>query len=469
MATFRPEIEPLVRLLERTPRERCAEVVVAQLNEGVSYRQLLAALFLAGVRNINPRPPGFALHCLFVIHSAHLLSLEAPPESRLLPLFYALDNFKGAQERDAKQTSGDYIMRPVRGPLPAPERAAGELTSAMDGWDIERAERAVVTLARHGSPNEVFQMLWRYAARDYRNIGHKAIFAANAARTLEAIGWQHAEPVLRSLVASLLDFGKEQKVNGYALDDQTYANNLKRIKPIPGSWMAAEAEPAAARAVLDAIRHAAPDEACAEVASRIAKGSCSAATIFDAVHLAAAELVMRVRAGGLIAGIHAVTAANGLHHAFVAASDAPTRQLLALQAVGWMGQFRHWAGSRPDGLRSFSITEMEPASEAKSVEATINEVSGNRDLAAASVFRLASSAKQSYLSEALRLTVAKADEVHYYKYLAALVEDVPLVSATWQPRLLAASVYYMKTPRDAEPAAMKRAREALRGLKSVAG
>ncbi|HEX2523489.1 MAG TPA: hypothetical protein VHP35_15305, partial [Terriglobia bacterium] len=91
---FRPEIEPLVSLIERTPRGQCAEMVVDQLRQGVSYRQLLAALFLAGIRNINPRPPGFALHCVFVIHSAHIISLEAPADLRLLPLFFALDDFK---------------------------------------------------------------------------------------------------------------------------------------------------------------------------------------------------------------------------------------------------------------------------------------------------------------------------------------------------------------------------------------
>src|SRR6185503_17297794 len=91
---FRPEIEPLVALIERTPRERCAQMAVEQLTNGVSYRQFLAALFLAGIRNINPRPPGFALHCVFVVHSAHLMSLEAPVDARLLPLFYVLDDFK---------------------------------------------------------------------------------------------------------------------------------------------------------------------------------------------------------------------------------------------------------------------------------------------------------------------------------------------------------------------------------------
>ena len=103
-------------------------------------------------------------------------------------------------------------------------------TAAMESWDIERAERAVVSLARSRSAGEIFAMLWRYGARDYRNIGHKAIFVANTFRTLQIIGWQHAEPVLRSLILGLLDFNKEQQMNGYALGDQCYPANLERVK-----------------------------------------------------------------------------------------------------------------------------------------------------------------------------------------------------------------------------------------------
>src|SRR5207247_10591118 len=133
---FRPEIEPLVTLIENTPREKCAEMAVEQLRRGVSYRQLLAALFLAGVRNVNPRPPGFALHCVFVIYSAHLISLEAPADSRLLPLFYALDDFKAAQERDAKAKGGDYTMPAISGGIPSPGRAAAELAEGVEAWDF---------------------------------------------------------------------------------------------------------------------------------------------------------------------------------------------------------------------------------------------------------------------------------------------------------------------------------------------
>jgi hypothetical protein len=40
VAKFRPEMEPLVALIERTPREKCAEMAVDQLRRGVSYRRL---------------------------------------------------------------------------------------------------------------------------------------------------------------------------------------------------------------------------------------------------------------------------------------------------------------------------------------------------------------------------------------------------------------------------------------------
>ena len=470
---FRPEMEPLISRIENTPREKCAEMAVEQLRRGVSYRQMLAALFLAGVRNVNPRPPGFALHCVFVIYSAHLISLEAPADSRLLPLFYALDDFKASQERDAKSKSGDYTMPAMSGAIPSPGRAAAELSEAMEAWDFGRAERAVVALARSRSANEIFAILWRYGARDYRNIGHKAIYLANACRTLQAIGWQHAEPVLRSLVSSLLDFGRDQQMNGYALDDQCYPANLKRVKDsfsrLGEIWSPGPADADATRGILAAIRESTPDEACADTASRLIKGQASAGAVWDAIHLASAELRMRARGGASLASIHGMTSANALHYAFLSAPDPQARFLLLLQAVGWMGQFRTAASARPENLRAFAITELEPGPEApleSALAETFAAVPKDVEAAAGRVFRLGRDlqGRQAFFASALRFTASKVTEVHYYKFLAALLEDVPLVSAEWQPHLLASAVYYVKGSGDPEPAAMKRAREALRAL-----
>jgi len=464
---FRPEIEPLVRLIERTPREKCAEMAVEQLRSGVSYRQMLAALFLAGVRNVNPRPPGFALHCVFIIHSAHLIGMEAPPDSRLLPLFYALDNFKAAQARDAGQQAGDYVMKPITGSLPAPEKAVAELAAALEAWDGERAERATTVLARHGLASDAFAALWRYGARDYRNIGHKAIYVANAQRTLQTIGWQHAEPVLRSLVQSLADFGPKQQVNGYAFDDQCYSANSKLVKDsfakLPSEWTSREAT--GTLDALETIRKAKPDEACAEISARLVQGKTNAGAVWDAAHLAAAELRMRTVSNAIV-GLHAVSSVNALHHAYLSAPDSQTRFLLLLQAAGWMGQFRSFAGARENALRVFSITDLEPSAKDAPIEEIFASVPAKADTAASQILRLAADpqSRRTYLAAALRSTAAKADEVHYYKYLAALMEDSALVQQRWQPHLIAATAYYLKGSNDAEPAATKRAREALKSL-----
>lgn len=84
---FRPEIEPLVRLLEDTPRERLLEEVAARIKLGTTYREVLAALQLAGVRNIQPRPVGFKFHAVLVVNSAHLASQNSPEADRWLPIF----------------------------------------------------------------------------------------------------------------------------------------------------------------------------------------------------------------------------------------------------------------------------------------------------------------------------------------------------------------------------------------------
>src|SRR5688572_704355 len=56
-------IEPLVQLIENTPRESLIEEVGNRVKKGLSYQEVLAALFLAGVRNIAPRPSvGFKFH-----------------------------------------------------------------------------------------------------------------------------------------------------------------------------------------------------------------------------------------------------------------------------------------------------------------------------------------------------------------------------------------------------------------------
>src|SRR5262245_55926124 len=202
---LQPEIEPLVRLLEETPRERLLEEVANRVRKGAAYRDVLAALLLAGVRNVQPRPSvGHKFHAVLVVNSAHIASLGSPDSDRWLPIFWALDYFKQSQASDVRE--GNWTMAPVdESAVPPARKAAAAFAAAMDNWDEPAADAAIAGMARSAGANEIYEILFRYGARDFRSIGHKAIYVANSLRTLHCIGWQHAEPVLRSLAYALLN------------------------------------------------------------------------------------------------------------------------------------------------------------------------------------------------------------------------------------------------------------------------
>src|SRR5574341_2157929 len=108
---LQPEIEPLVRLLEETPRAALLEEIARRIKHGLRYREVLTALLLAGVRNIQPRPVGFKFHAVLVVNSAHLASLASPDADRWLPIFWAIDQFKNSQAADVRE--GDWTLGPV--------------------------------------------------------------------------------------------------------------------------------------------------------------------------------------------------------------------------------------------------------------------------------------------------------------------------------------------------------------------
>src|SRR4029453_18741708 len=132
---FDSGIEPLVRLLEDTPRERLVEEIAVRIRKGLTYREILAALLLAGIRNVKPRPAvGFKFHAVLVVHSAHLVAQASPEADRWLPLLWAVDHFKQSQADDVRD--GDWTMGAVNTKsVPAKAQAVRAFTSAMDNWD----------------------------------------------------------------------------------------------------------------------------------------------------------------------------------------------------------------------------------------------------------------------------------------------------------------------------------------------
>jgi hypothetical protein len=457
MVRFRPEIEPVVRLIEETPRQRALEVAVNQLKTGLSYRNLLAGLFLAGIRNIKPRPVGFKFHAVMVMNSAHLLAQSSAVTERLLPLLWALDNFKASQAQDVKE--GDWSLGPVdESHVPKPHQAKAEFIRAMEAWDADAADSAIAGLCRCSGAAETMEPLWRAAVRDQRNIGHKAIFAAQSWRTLQSIGWEHAEPVLRSLVFGLLDL----QGDGHAAPIGPYQANLENAAKIRADWQIGREDPAATQALLQAIRQATPEAASAEALrllnQGIAPGSC-----WDAVVLAACELLMQ--SPGIIA-VHATTATNALHYIYSASGDDLTRRLALLQAVGWQPMYR--GRSKPE--KTTPIDSLKPAAAVStpSAEEAVAEVftAINQDRHEAgdkAISYIARGGSADLIFDmARRMIFHKGRDSHDYKYGAAVWEEFLWSSdPKWRGPIVAASMFNVPGAKTPDSPLMIRARDAL--------
>jgi hypothetical protein len=464
LVPLRPEIEPLVRLIEDTPRSQLMERIVAEVRKGTSYEELLSAVFLAGVRGIQPRPVGFKFHAVLVINSAHLASLRAPDKERWLPLFWAIDNFKNSQKANSEQ--GNWRMEPAEeSKLPPPHRAKQRFIEAMDDWDEEGADRAITMLARTASAEQVYELFWRYGCRDFRDIGHKAIYAANSWRTLQAIGWRHAEPVVRSLAYAMLDRGGNDNPAEHDYDaDRPFRENQKRLADIGPLWkQRRRLAPEAALDLLETLRSASPSDGSAKVVELLQKG-IHPTSIWDGLFLMAGELIMRQP--GII-GIHCVTSTNALHFAYQTSACDETRRLLMLQTAAFLPMFRQAMMGRGK-LADVRIDRVEKAEltgdPRQALEEIFATVSKDRMLAARKTLALMDGNSErfpSLVTAAERLIFSKGHDSHDYKFSSAALEDYYHVSAPWRARYAASSMFNLKGTGDRDNNLIERTRAAL--------
>ena len=452
---FGPDLEPIVRLIEETPREKCVAVLAGQLRAGLPYRRFSAAIFLAALRKQNSH------HSVYLVQSAYELSLDLPPAEQLLPLFWAMDHFKWHQQRFPTPA-----LSALQGALPTPEEAESTFHEAMRRSDTELAERAATSLARSAGARQAFDIFWQYGCRDSSLIGHRAIAVSSCWRALETIGWQHAEPVLRFVVHNLLTS------NGGP--DRYYGPNLARtdqvLERLPAGWPAGRADRAATAEVFALLRQGQSERACELAVKQLSEG-IGAQSIWDALHVAAAELLILhdSEIGMAARPLHANTTVNALHFAFNASLAPRIRLLILLQATAWASDFIRshlgdqrlnanmpvdLAGAQPLAPAAMAVREIFEQLPPRTYDLSSRTRGGyalvNRDARAdlsRKVFALVSgepAAAGPFMQTARGwLCVKAAVEAHEFKLPAALFEDYELVSSEWRPRLLAASAHWL--------------------------
>ncbi len=441
------DIEPLVRLVEETPRQKLLEEFGARIKKGLSYREVLAALLLAGVRDVAPRPNvGFKFHAVMAVHGANLASLNSPEEHRWLPMFWALDNFKSAQAQNMKETG--WRMAPVKeDQVPGASKARAAFIKAMDNWDEEAADVAAAGIARHLGENQCFELLTRYSCRDFRDIGHKVIYVAGAFRVLNTIGWKYAEPVLRSIAYALLRHEGDNPAKRDGEPDRPYRHNQKLLASFKSNWADGKPDSEATKSLLATLRTGSESDAAGQVADMLNRG-VSPQSIWDALHLCGGELLMRQPG---IVGLHTLTTGNAFRYCYETAVKDDTRQMLMLQLASFLPLFRNAMKGRGE-VGQVEIDKLEPVAR-KGDAVTVDEVFADvgKDRAAGAAKALAfiqGTHEPKKLIDAARVLIfLKGTDAHDYKFSSAVLEDFDMVSPAYRDRFMAASTYWLKGSR----------------------
>ena len=443
LAQTRPEVGALHRLVEETPRERVAAELAGLIRDGLDHRRTLTALAVATSRRVQPFPDvGFKYHTVLALQSVHLTALNLPDKERWLPVFWALDYFKRAQEAERRQSGWTMGSQPdpVAGTM---EAARIRLMDALDRWDPEAVDPAVLDFARLATPEQLAELLFRYGIRDLRAIGHKAIAVQNVHRLLPLVGPEYAPPVLRSLAAALQNHGHDPNPAASDLpSDRTWREFQAMLGEIPKTWKQGRRDDAARNELVRTLREVSELDAGQAVIDLLKHG-VSTESIWEGLFATAAELVLR---RPTVVPVHAQTSANAFHYVFRHARAETTQLLALLQSAAFMPAFRRGVGNmrpdlRIDGLEPLAVS----GNGAEALREAFSELPHDRTSGARKALHYLQhgGSADRFVASARRQLARNGRHSHDYKFTEAALENYREMSPTaWRDRILSASMAY---------------------------
>jgi hypothetical protein len=443
-----PAVALLLNRLEDSPRELIARELARLIRRGLRYGDLLAALALAAVRNVQPYPEvGYKYHSIMMLRSIHLTTQHLSSSDRWLPIAWATDYFKETQAQE-RNTDGWRMPTRAAAPVGSAQAARQAVIVALDTWDRDAADAAILNYAQVARPEEIFSLLFPYGARDLRAIGHKAITVSNAHCLVELLGSAQAAPILRSTVAALLNSEGDPNPASHDLPpDQPWRQNLQRLREIPRNWKHGRNDPGARSELRAALYRVSEDESGTVVIALLRQG-ISPEAIWQVLFDTAAELLMQQPG---IVPLHAQTTANALYHAYRVCADDRTQRLTLLQCAAFIAMFRKLVNpTQPDT----SLEALQPlpldSTDVDAIDEIFAEVSAGRRLQAARKslgYLQTGGYAEALIAKARQHLVYNAEEPHDYKFSEAVFDSyAQLGNSDWRHRFLCAGMAYFKAP-----------------------
>ncbi len=438
----------LLDLLENSPRELIPRELARQIRGGLRHENLLTALVLAAVCNVQPYPEvGYKYHSVMMLRSIQLTTQHLSLADRWLPIAWAADYFKETQAQERDTDGWRMPTRSSDSAISAPA-ARQAVIDALDHWDRDAADAAILNYVQVAGSAEIFSLLFPYGMRDLRAIGHKAIAVSNAHFLIGLLGSAAAGPLLRSTVAALQNSGGDPDPASHDLEpDQPWRQNLRRLREIPRNWMQGHNDPGA-RAELHAALYRVSEEEAGAVVIALLRQGFSPEAIWQVLFETAAELLLH-RPG--IVPLHAQTTANALHYAYRVCDDEQTQKLALLQCAAFIAMFCKIMNVTQPGINLEALQPLPlDSTGGDTIEEIFAEVSAGRRLHAArkSLGYLQSGGDaEALIARARQNLVYHADEPHDYKFSEAVFEGyAQSADFSWRQRFLCAGMAYLKAP-----------------------
>ena len=154
--------------------------------------------------------------------------MASPPEHRWLPIFWALDHYKASAARDVEER-GDWTMEPVdEAAVPAgPQGAARRSPPRWTPGTKAAADAPSPAWPAPPAPTPCTSSSSATACATSARSATRRSTSPTACARSNCIGWQHAEPVLRSLAYALLMHEGDNPRDRDADADRPYRRNAE--------------------------------------------------------------------------------------------------------------------------------------------------------------------------------------------------------------------------------------------------
>ena len=202
---FGAPIEDLVCFVEETEPGEIVNATYSKLSEGESPTVLLAAAALAVSRSteLPPSHHGGPVHPVSGLYAIERLAKRNSGASAFLPIIQnvALAN-KHIHSPDMGSTAMARIQSSDLEQLSKKELISG-FSTALQKRMAPAAERHLVALLKIAEPGEIMEILLQVAIPRNALDDHYFLYTVYAFRALDAVGWEHAEVILRPPVRFL--------------------------------------------------------------------------------------------------------------------------------------------------------------------------------------------------------------------------------------------------------------------------